>query len=425
MKIDIFERIENNPGVLGQWSKQGHGYFMFPKLEGKVGHKMKFRGKDVLNWSINNYFGLASNEEIKKQDIQLVEKYGLSTPMGSRLMTGETALHEKLEDILADFFDKEDAFVLNSFYQGMVSILDCLCGKDDVILYNADIHASIHDGIKMHKTKRFIFQQNNIENIENQIKRACEYAEESRGGVLFVTEGVIGITGRLAPLDEIVKLKEKYNFRILVEDAHGFCTIGANGKGAAEQLGVNDKIDLIVSTFGKAIGLSGGFVAGNETIINYLRYNMRSQTFSEALPSSIVASVINRLNFLRERPELREKLWENVNYLQKSLRNAGLNIGNTESTITPVYVNVHNMPEAIHLMVDLRETYNIFCMHIIYPYIQHNSIMIRLIPTILHTKEDIDYTVDALVKISEKLKAGKYMDDKPIMNDLQNKADNE
>lgn len=392
---------------------------MFPKLEGEIGPRMKFRGRDVLNWSINNYFGLASNEEIKNFDVEATQKYGFSNPMGSRLMTGQTTLHEQLESELADFLRKEDAFVLNSFYQGMVSIIDCLCGKDDVILYNADIHASIHDGIRMHTTKRFIFQQNNMDNIENQIKKACEYAKEHEGGVLLVTEGVIGISGRLAPLDKIVALKEKYDFRILVEDAHGFGTMGSHGMGAAEHLGVQDKIDLQVGTFGKALGLTGGFVAGKESVINYLRYNMRSQTFSEALPLAFVASAINRLNYLKENPGLRKKLWDVVTPLQKGLRKAGLDIGETESPVTPVYISVRNMQEAVHMMVDLRESYNIFCVHIIYPYIQQGKVMIRLIPTILHTQEDVEYTIEALASITKNIKAGKYIDDKPIKDDTE------
>ena len=417
--MDIFKKIESNPGVLGQWSKMGHGYFMFPKLEGDLGPNMKFRGKEMLNWSITNYFGLANNEEIKAYDLEAAKKYGFSTPMGSRLMTGETAIHEQLESEIADFVQKEDAFVLNSFYQGMVSIIDCLCGRDDVILYNSDIHASIHDGIKMHTTKRLIFKQNDIENIESQLQKACEHAKEHDGGVLLVTEGTIGISGRLAPLDKIAALKEKYDFRLLVEDAHGFGTVGPNGLGAAEQLGVQDKIDLQVGTFGKALGLIGGFVAGSEKVINYLRYNMRSQTFSEALPAAITASALNRLRYVRSHPELRKQLWDIVVPLQKGLREAGLDIGQTESPVTPVYVSVKNMQEAVHTMVDLRETFNIFCMHIIYPYIQQGKVMVRLIPTVLHTQENVAYTIKALSSLTQNIKVGKYTDDKPIKNDTE------
>jgi glycine C-acetyltransferase len=413
--MDIFKRVRNNSGALGQWSKQGHGYFMYPKLEGELGPRMKFRGRDVLNWSINNYFGIASNSEIKEFDIEAVKKYGFSLPMGSRLMTGQTVLHEELESLIADFVHKEDAFVLNSFYQGMVSIIDSLCGRNDVIVYDSDVHSSIHDGIRLHHNKRYIYQQNKIENIEKQLQKACQHAHEHDGGVLLVTEGVVGLTGELAPLDKIVALKEKYEFRLVVEDAHGFGTMGPNGIGAADHFGVQDKVDLQVGTFGKVLGLTGGFVAGKEDIINYLRYNMRSQTFSESLPAAIAASAQNRIEYIKKNPDLQKKLWDIVNPLQKGLRKAGLEIGNTQSPITPVYVSISNMPEAIHMLVDLRESYNIFCVSIIYPYIQQGKIMLRLIPTATHTLEDVEYTITAIKNISDNIKAGKYKDNKPII----------
>jgi glycine C-acetyltransferase len=413
--MDIFKRVRNNPGALGQWSKQGHGYFMYPKLEGELGPRMKFRGRDVLNWSINNYLGIAGNPAIKEYDIEAAEKYGFSFPMGSRLMTGQTVLHEQLESMIADFVHKEDAFVLNSFYQGMVSIIDCLCGRNDVIVYDSDVHSSIHDGIRLHLNKRYIYQQNKIENIEKQLQKACEYAQEHDGGVLLVTEGVVGVTGELAPLDKIVALKEKYDFRLVVEDAHGFGTMGPNCIGAADYFGVQDQVDLHVGTFGKVLGLIGGFVAGKEDIINYLRYNMRSQTFSESLPAAIVTSAQKRIEYITANPDLKKKLWDIVNPLQKGLRKAGMDIGNTQSPITPVYISISNMQEAIHMLVDLRESYNIFCVSIIYPYIQQGKIMLRLIPTVTHTLEDVEYTINAIKNISENIKAGKYKDNKPIV----------
>ena len=412
--MDILKRILNNPGALGQWSKQGQGYFMYPKLEGELGPRMKFRGRDVLNWSINNYFGLASNPEVKKMDAEMAEKYGFSLPMGSRLMTGQTAIHEELESVIANFVQKEDAFALNSFYQGMVSIIDCLCGRNDVIVYDSDVHSSIHDGIRLHLNKRYVYQQNKIEIIETQLQKACEYAKAHDGGVLLITEGVVGLTGELAPLDKIVALKEKYDFMLVVEDAHGFGCIGPNGIGAADHFGVQDKIDLHVGTFGKVVGLPGGFVAGSEEVINFLRYNMRSQTFSESLPAAIAASAIKRIEMIKGNPEYRKKLWDIVTPLQDGLRKAGLDIGNTASPVTPVYVSISNMPEAVHMLVDLRENYNIFCVSIIFPYIQQGKVMLRLIPTTEHTQEDIDYTITAMKNITENIKAGKYRDNKPI-----------
>jgi len=415
--MDIFKRIQNNPGALGQWSKQGQGYFMYPKLEGELGPRMRFRGRDVLNWSINNYFGLANNPEVKKIDAEAAKKYGFSMPMGSRLMTGQTTLHEELENVIADFVGKEDAFVLNSFYQGMVSVIDCLCGRNDVIVYDSDVHSSIHDGIRLHLGKRYVYRQNKIENIEIQLQKACAHAKEHDGGVLLITEGVVGLTGELAPLDKIVALKEKYDFCLVVEDAHGFGTMGPNGIGAADHFGVQDKIDLHVGTFGKVLGLTGGFVAGNEDVINFLRYNMRSQTFSESLPAAIVASAIKRMEIIKGNPEFKEKLWEIVAQLQDGLRAAGLEIGNTVSSVTPVYISIGSMPEAVHALVDLRESYNIFCVSIIFPYIQQGKIMLRLIPTITHTLEDVEYTITAIKNITENIKAGKYRDNKPIQPD--------
>jgi glycine C-acetyltransferase len=307
----------------------------------------------------------------------------------------------------------------------MVSIIDSLCGRNDVVVYDSDVHSSIHDGIRLHLNKRYIYQQNKIENIENQLQKACEYAKEHDGGVLLITEGVIGLTGELAPLDEIVALKKKYEFRLVVEDAHGFGTMGPNGIGVADHFGVQDEIDLHVGTFGKVLGLIGGFVAGKEDIVNYLRYNMRSQTFSESLPAAIVASAIRRMEIIKENPSLRKKLWDIVTPLQKGLRKAGLNIGNTESPVTPVYISISNMPEAIHTLVDLRESYNIFCVSIIFPYIQQGKVMLRLIPTVTHTLEDVEYTIDAVKNINENIKAGKYRDSKPIQTDTREDNDEE
>ncbi|MCQ2209530.1 MAG: aminotransferase class I/II-fold pyridoxal phosphate-dependent enzyme [Paludibacteraceae bacterium] len=412
--MEIRDRVLQNLGVLGQWSKLAHGYFMFPKLEGEIGPHMTFRGKDILNWSINNYYGLASNPDIKAKEAELAIQYGFSNPMGSRLMTGQTTLHETLESKIAEFVKMEDCFVLNSFYQGMISIIDSLCCKNDTVIYSFDVHSSIQDGIRLHSNRRFIYYQNDIDAIEEQVKKACEAAKEKDGGVLFVTEGVIGVTGELAPLDKIVALKEKYDFLLIVEDAHGFGTIGPNRIGAADYYGVQDKVDLLVGTFGKAMSITGGFVAGSEDLINYLRYNMRSQTFSEALPSAITASAINRLDYIINHPEQLKKLNTITEALQKGLRKAGLNIGNTTSAVTPVYMEMENIQEAVHMMMDLRENFGIFCVNILYPYIEEGKVMIRLIPTPLHTIDDVNFTIDALTKIAENTKAGKYRDNNPI-----------
>ena len=412
--MNILERIVSNPGALGQWSKQAYGYFMFPKLEGEIGPGMTFRGKEVLNWGMNNYFGLANDPDIRKKEVEYVAQYGLSHPMGSRLMTGNTFLHEELEDKIADFVKMEDAFVLNSFYQGMISVIDCLCGRNDVVVYNSEAHSSIHDGIRLQLSRRFVYHKNEIESIETQLKKASEAAKELGGGVLLVTEGVIGVTGEFSPLDKIAALKEKYDFMLVVEDAHGFGTVGPNGIGVADHFGVNDKGDLLVGTLGKSLGISGGFVAGGEDVINYLRYNMRSQTFSEALPSAITASAIARLEYLVKHPELRKNLWDITHALQKGLRKAGLDIGNTQSPVTPVYLNVENMQEAIHTMMHMREEFGIFCVNLIYPYIEQGKVMVRLIPTVSHTMKDVEDTIESLTAISENAKKGMYKDSTPI-----------
>lgn len=423
--MNILDRIVENPGALGQWSKQAYGYFMFPKLEGEVGPKMIFRGKEVLNWGVNNYFGLANNPDIRKSEVEWVSQYGLSHPMGSRLMTGNTFLHEELEEKIADFVKKEDVFLLNSFYQGMISVIDCLCGRNDVVVYNSEAHSSIHDGIRLPLTRRFVYHKNEIESIETQLKKATEAAKELGGGVLLVTEGVIGVTGEFSPLDKITALKEKYDFMLVVEDAHGFGTVGPNGIGVADHFGVIDKVDLMVCTLGKALSISGGFVAGSEVVINYLRYNMRSQTFSEALPSAITASAIARLDYLKDHPELRKNLWDITNALQKGLRKAGLDIGNTQSPVTPVYLSVENMQEAIHTMMHMREEFGIFCVNLIYPYVEQGKVMVRLIPTTLHTMKDVEYTIESLATIAENGKNGMYKDTTPITPRTTNNDDNE
>lgn len=421
--MEIAKRVLNNLGVLGQWSKHAHGYFMFPKLEGELGPRMTFRGKDVLNWSINNYYGLANNTEIKEKDIEFASQYGFSTPMGSRLMTGQTQLHEELESKISEFVGMEDAFVLNSFYQGTISTIDSLCCNNDAVVYSHDVHSSIKDGIRLHSNRRFIYMKHNIEDIEEQVKKACLAAEENGGGVLFVTEGVIGVTGEFSPLDKIAQLKEKYNFLLLVEDAHGFGTIGPNRIGVADHFNVQDKVDLMIGTFGKAMGVTGGFVAGSEDLINYLRYNMRSQTFSEALPSAITASAIYRLEYIKNHPELQTQLWTITKALQNGLREAGLRIGQTESMVTPVYMNMENIQEAIMMMMDLRETYGIFCVNIVYPYIDEGEIMIRLIPTALHSLDDVNYTIDALKKIKINALAGKYKNNESLELNTDNNSE--
>lgn len=398
-------------GPLGQYGKEAHGYFTFPKLEGEISSKMKFRGKEVLIWSVNNYLGLANHPEVRKVDVEASAKWGLAYPMGSRMMSGQTSLHEELESQLADFVGKEDAYLLNFGYQGMASIIDTLLNRNDVVVYDSESHACILDGLRLHIGKRFVYPHNNIENLKIQLERATKLAKKQGGGVLVITEGVFGMAGDLGKLDEIAALKKDFTFRLLVDDAHGFGTMGKTGAGTAEHFGVADDIDLIFSTFAKSMATIGAFVAGREDVINYLRYNMRSQIFSKSLPMPIVEGAIKRLELLRTKPNLKDKLWEIVNVLQSGLKSEGFNLGNAQSPVTPIFLN-GTVPEATVLNMDLRENYNIFCSIVVYPVIPKGQIMLRIIPTAAHTIEDVEYTIKAFAEIKEKLEAGKYKSDR-------------
>lgn len=411
--MDIFDKIYKNKGPLGQYQQIGHGYFIFPKLEGELGAHMNFRGKEVLVWSLNNYIGLANHPDVRKADAEAAKEYGMAYPMGSRLLTGHTGKHEELENQLAEFVGKEDAFLLNYGYQGVISIIDALLGRNDVVIYDSEAHACIFDGVRLHLGKRFMFPHNNIENCEKQLERATKLVDRTGGGILIVTEGVYGMAGDLAKLDKIVALKKKFNFRILVDDAHGFGTMGKTGAGTGEHFGVQDEIDLYFSTFAKSMAGIGAFVAGNEDIINYLRYNMRSQVFAKALPMPMVIGALKRLELLKTQPELKEKLWKIVRALQSGLKEKGFNLGNTESPVTPVFFT-GSVAEASNIVIDLRENYRIFCSIVLYPVVPKDVIMLRIIPTAVHTIEDVEYTIKAFGEVQGKLKAGKYYSDNVV-----------
>jgi len=387
--------------------EEAHGYFAFPKLEGDISPHMTFRGKEVLTWSLNNYIGLANHPEVREADAQAAKDYGMAYPMGARMMSGQTSKHEELESQLADFVEKEDAFLLNYGYQGMVSIIDALVNRNDVIVYDSESHACILDGLRLHMGKRYVFPHNDIEKLEKQLERATKLAEKNMGGILVITEGVFGMAGDLGKLDEIVELKKKYNFRLLVDDAHGFGTMGSTGAGAGEHFGVQKEIDVYFATFAKSMAGIGAFVASNEFIVNYLRYNMRSQTFAKSLPMPMVIGALKRLELLKTKPELREQLWTIVNALQKGLKDAGFNLGNTESPVTPVYLS-GSVPEGTNITMDLRENYNIFCSLVAYPVIPKGELLIRLIPTAMHTLEDVNYTIKAFKEVHQKLENGDY-----------------
>jgi glycine C-acetyltransferase len=408
--MDIFDKLKANKGELGQYQKQAHGYFTFPKLEGEINPRMKFRGKEVLTWSLNNYLGLANHPEVREADAKSAAYYGMAYPMGARMMSGQTSKHEELEQELAKFVGKEDSFLLNYGYQGMVSIIDSIASRKDVIVYDSESHACIMDGIFLHKAKggkSFVFQHNNMEKCEKMLEFASKLTQETGGGILVITEGVFGMAGDLGQLDEVVALKKKYSFRLLVDDAHGFGTMGDTGAGTGEFFGVQDEIDIFFSTFAKAMAGIGAFVAADQEVVDFLRYNMRSQTFAKSLPMPMVIGGLKRLELLKNRSELRENLWKVVNHLQNGLKEQGFDLGATNSPVTPVYLK-GGVPEATNVVMDLRENYNIFCSIVIYPVIPRGELLLRLIPTAVHTLEDVDYTIKAFTEVRNKLKEGKY-----------------
>jgi glycine C-acetyltransferase len=405
--VDIFEKVLSRPGPLGQYRDQAEGYYMFPKLEGELSNKMLFMGKERLVWSLNNYLGLGNHPEVRKTDAEASAQWGLAYPMGARMMSGQTKYHEQLERELAAYVGRESSYLLNYGYQGMVSVIDSMVDRKDVIVYDSEAHACIIDGMRLHFGKRFVYPHNDIDNLEKELGRARKITDQTGGGTLVITEGVYGMSGDLGKLKDICALKEKYEFRLLVDDAHGFGTMGPTGAGTDEHLGVQDQVDLYFGTFAKAMALIGGFIAGDKDIIRYLKYMMRSQIYAKSLPMPIVFGALKRLDMVRSNPEHREKLWTIVNALQDGLRSRGFNLGNTQSPVTPVILS-GGVPEATQITYDLRENYNIFCSIVAYPVVPRDIILLRLIPTAVHTLEDVEYTIDAFTKVKEKLDKGLY-----------------
>jgi glycine C-acetyltransferase len=405
---DIFDRLVKNYGPIGQHRERAHGYFAFPKLEGPIGSRMNFRGKEKIVWSLNNYLGLANHAEVRKADAEAAAKFGLATPMGARMMSGNSNFHEQLEKELSEFESKEDTILLNFGYQGMSSIIDVICSRHDVVVYDAESHACIIDGLRLHPGHRYVYKHNDIADFERQLQRAASLIEKQKaGGILVINEGVFGMAGDQGKLKEIADLKSKYQFRLLVDDAHGFGTLGKTGAGAGEEQGVQDDIDLYFSTFAKSMASIGAFLSGPKTIIDFIRYNIRSQIFAKSLPMPIVLGNLKRLELLRTEPGLREKLWQNVRLLQNGLKERGFDIGKTDSPVTPVYMN-GGVEEATAMVMDLRENYNIFCSIVVYPVIPKGHIIYRLIPTAAHTEEDIQLTLQAFDETKQKLDAGSY-----------------
>lgn len=404
---DLFDKIYEDKGPLGKWAEHAEGYFIFPKLEGEVSNRMKFKGREVITWSINDYLGLANHPEIRKVDAEAGKKWGSAYPMGARMMSGHTDMHEQLQRELAAFVNKEAAYLLNFGYQGMVSTIDALVSKDDVIVYDVDAHACIIDGVRLHMGQRFTYRHNDMESIEKNLQRATKVAEKTGGGILLISEGVFGMRGEQGKLKEIIELKKKYKFRFFVDDAHGFGTLGKTGAGTGEEQGVQDGIDVYFATFAKAMASTGAFIAADEVIINYLKYNLRSQMFAKSLQMQLVEGALKRLDMIRTMPELKEKLWENTNALQNGLRKRGFDLGTTQTCVTPVYLK-GSIPEAMALVKDLRENFGVFCSIVVYPVIPKGLILLRLIPTASHTMQDIEETLNAFSAIRERLESGDY-----------------
>jgi glycine C-acetyltransferase len=409
--MDLFEKIAKRQSPLGQYSEDAHHYYTFPKLEGELAPHMIFRGKKVLNWSLNNYLGLGNHPDVRKADADAAASWGCAYPMGARMMSGNTDYHEELERQLAEFEHKEDAILLNFGYQGILSAIDALVDRRDVIVYDAESHACIIDGVRLHQGKRFVYGHNDMDSLEKQLVRANKMAEEQGGAILVITEGVFGMSGNQGLLKETIALKDKFEFRLMVDDAHGFGTLGPNGEGAGVEQGIQDGIDVYFSTFAKSMASIGAFIAADKTIINYLRYSMRSQIFAKSLPMPFVIGALKRLDMLKNEPEHKAKLWKIVDALQAGLKDEGFNIGTTTSCVTPVILK-GNVAEATHLTHDLRENFNIFCSIVVYPVVPKDIIMLRLIPTAAHTLEDVDVTIKAFQAIKGKLAAGDYKAEK-------------
>lgn len=405
--MDIFDRIKTNPGPLGQFAEYAEGYFIFPELEGELGPRMTFNGKEVVVWSLNNYLGLANHPEVRKADADAAAKYGMAYPMGARAMTGQTKYHAQLERELAEFVDKEAAYLVNYGYPGMVSAIDALVSKNDVIVYDMESHACIVDGVRLHFGKRFTYQHNNMESLRKNLERATKITEQTGGGILVVTEGVFGMMAEQGKLKEIVEMKKEFNFRLLVDDAHGFGTLGKTGAGAGEEQGIQDEIDVYFSTFAKSMAGIGGFFAGNKEVIRYLQYNLRSQIFAKSLPMPMVIGGLKRLELLRNHPELKDKLWENVNKIQSGLKAKKFNLGNSNTPVTPIILQGTPL-EAMIMAKDLRENHGVFVSVVVYPVIPKGTIIFRIIPTAVHTDEDIEFTLEAFSAIREKLDSGFY-----------------
>ncbi|MBO6535571.1 MAG: pyridoxal phosphate-dependent aminotransferase family protein [Balneolaceae bacterium] len=397
--MDLFDKLEGRPSPLGPFTSAGYGYYTFPKLEGPLGPEMKFNGKDMIVWSINDYLGLGSNEEIKKVDTEATAKYSLSSPMGARLMTGNTTEHEELEKELAEWVHKPAAQLLNFGYQGIMSVIHALVDRNDFLIYDELSHACIVDGKQLAMAEKSVFKHNDIESFKKQLYRAASKKKDN-SSILVVTEGVFGMTGDLGILPEIIELKKEVPFRLLVDDAHGLGTLGHDGSGTGTQLECQDGIDIYFGTFAKAVALIGAFVASEPRVIEFLKANVRSQIFAKSLPNPIVVTARERVKMIRNNPQWREKLWDNTLKLREGLQKIGYNVLPSESPVTPVLTQ-GSTELCQDIMRKLREEHGVFVSGVAYPVVPRGIVLIRLIPTAAHNDEQIEKTLDAFAAIKD------------------------
>ena len=428
MQTDIFARRLTEKTPLSRHAATIEGYFSFPKLEGPIGPRMGLNGREMVCWSLNNYLGLSNHPEVREADAAAAAEYGMGYPMGSRLMSGDTELHDELERQLSEFVGKEATMLLNFGYQGAFSIVDALLDRHDAVVYDKDVHACTYDGIRMQTCHRFSFRNNDLAHLEKQLIRATEATEKSGGGILVLIEGVYGMGGHQGKVAEVVALKEKYNFRLLLDDAHGFGVLGETGAGTGEAQGCQDGVDLYYSTFTKSMSTMGAFISGGLEILEHMKYTVRSQVFSKTIPMPVIVGALKRLDMIRTRPELRERLWKNVHSLQAGLYDHGFLDGNIlgESCITPVFLKHDDYVESVAMVCDLRDAYGIFTSIMVYPVVPKGTMMLRLTATALHTERDIDETLHGFTKVREKLAAGFYSDalnDGPIAAGVRRRED--
>ena len=396
--MDLFDKINHRHGPLKDYAASSEGYYMFPKLEGELGPRMNFKGKEVIMWSINDYLGLGNNPEVRRRDAESAAKWGLSYPMGSRMMSGHTHKHEQFQNEIAEFEGKEAAFLLNYGYQGVVSIIQSLVDRHDVIVYDYESHACIVDGVSLHLGKRFVYDHNDMGSLKKQLERAEKVIATTGGAILVISEGVFGMRGDQGKLKEIVALKKDFSFRLFIDDAHGFGTLGPQGQGASYEQGVQDEIDIYFATFAKSFASIGAFVTSTKEVIMHLQYTMRSQIFAKSLPMPMVEGALYKLQLLRESTEHKDKLWIIANALQKGLTKIGYNIGNTNSAVTPVYLK-GTIDDARKIVEEMREKYGVFTSMVVYPVIPKGMIVLRIIPTAVHTMKEVDETLAVFEKM--------------------------